>query len=234
MNQDRTLDSKTLSLEFSSFRPFDRKRLLAISKGALGGGPQLFIDALEVYLESWANSDWVEEYEIERVGIWIAENCHGLIASRAGMLASLQIESDRTNRRKTYYALRKGLTSSRAERVARSIAQDSELVVELDTKTVRIFGEVVPLTTKEFGIIELLSLRKGRAVSKETLLNYLYDGMDRPASKIIDVFIAKLRRKFALRANGKEFIETVAGSGYILRDSDNPIETKINQPRQRA
>jgi hypothetical protein len=50
------------------------------------------------------------------------------------------------------------------------------------------------LTRKECQILELLSLRKGIAVTKEMFLNHLYGGMDEPEPKIIDVFICKLRK----------------------------------------
>jgi two-component system cell cycle response regulator CtrA len=49
-------------------------------------------------------------------------------------------------------------------------------------------------------------------------LNHLYGGMDEPELKIIDVFICKLRKKLATAAGGKNFIETVWGRGYVLRE----------------
>jgi len=42
--------------------------------------------------------------------------------------------------------------------------------------------------------------------------------MDEPELKIIDVFICKLRKKLANASNGKNFIETVWGRGYVLRE----------------
>ena len=55
-------------------------------------------------------------------------------------------------------------------------------------------------------------------------LNHLYGGMDEPELKIIDVFICKLRKKLANASNGKDYIETVWGRGYQLRE---PFEHKI-------
>jgi two-component system cell cycle response regulator CtrA len=49
-------------------------------------------------------------------------------------------------------------------------------------------------------------------------LNHLYGGMDEPEIKIIDVFMCKLRRKLADASNGKDYIETVWGRGYVLRE----------------
>ena len=42
--------------------------------------------------------------------------------------------------------------------------------------------------------------------------------MDEPEIKIIDVFICKLRKKLVAASNGKDYIETVWGRGYVLRE----------------
>ena len=69
-------------------------------------------------------------------------------------------------------------------------------------------------------MLELLSLRKGTTLTKEMFLNHLYGGMDEPELKIIDVFICKLRKKLCLACGGANYIETVWGRGYVLRDPD--------------
>jgi two-component system cell cycle response regulator CtrA len=51
-------------------------------------------------------------------------------------------------------------------------------------------------------------------------LNHLYGGMDEPELKIIDVFICKLRKKLSLACGGDNYIETVWGRGYVLRDAE--------------
>ena len=75
-------------------------------------------------------------------------------------------------------------------------------------------------TGKEYGILELLSLRKGQTLTKEQFLNHLYGGIDEPELKIIDVFICKLRKKLAQATGGTSYIETVWGRGYVLRDPE--------------
>jgi two-component system cell cycle response regulator CtrA len=67
-------------------------------------------------------------------------------------------------------------------------------------------------------MLELLSLRKGTTLTKEMFLNHLYGGMDEPELKIIDVFICKLRQKLGQACGLENYIETVWGRGYILRD----------------
>ena len=93
-----------------------------------------------------------------------------------------------------------------------------KLVVNLDTRGVSVDDRQVRLTSKEYNILELLSLRKGTILTKEMLLNYLYGGIVEPEINIIGVFVCKLRQKLAAATGGKHYIETVWGRGYVLRD----------------
>ncbi len=104
---------------------------------------------------------------------------------------------------------------------AQSLIDTGRIRVNLDTKTVEVAGKPVHLTGKEYQMLELLSLRKGTTLTKEMFLNHLYGGMDEPELKIIDVFICKLRKKLCQATGGENYIETVWGRGYVLRD---PIE----------
>jgi two-component system cell cycle response regulator CtrA len=113
---------------------------------------------------------------------------------------------------------------------ADSIIQTGRLVVNLQTHTATIDNSPLHLTGKEYAILELLSLRKGSTLTKEMFLNHLYGGMDEPELKIIDVFICKLRKKLADASNGANYIETVWGRGYVLRDpeaQDPPINNSL-------
>ena len=101
---------------------------------------------------------------------------------------------------------------------AQSVITTGDLTVNLDEKMVAIAGSRVNLTGKEYQMLELLALRKGTTLTKEMFLNHLYGGMDEPELKIIDVFICKLRKKLANASSGKNYIETVWGRGYVLRD----------------
>lgn len=99
-----------------------------------------------------------------------------------------------------------------------SLIRTGRLTVNLDTRTVEVDSQPLHLTGKEYGILELLSLRKGTTLTKEMFLNHLYGGMDEPELKIIDVFVCKLRKKLANATHGENYIETVWGRGYVLRD----------------
>jgi two-component system cell cycle response regulator CtrA len=101
---------------------------------------------------------------------------------------------------------------------AQSVIATGKFTVNLDAKTVEVDGKPVHLTGKEYQMLELLSLRKGTTLTKEMFLNHLYGGMDEPELKIIDVFICKLRKKLSEATGGENYIETVWGRGYVLRD----------------
>lgn len=102
-----------------------------------------------------------------------------------------------------------------------SIIHVGPLEVDIKQRCVRIYGNEMLLTSKEYSILELLALKKGSILAKETFLNHIYGGMDEPELKIVDVFICKLRRKIADLTGGLNFIETVWGRGYTLRDFES-------------
>lgn len=111
---------------------------------------------------------------------------------------------------------------------AQSIIRTGKISVNLDAKTVEVDGKTVHLTGKEYQMLELLSLRKGTTLTKEMFLNHLYGGMDEPELKIIDVFICKLRKKLSEVTDGDNYIETVWGRGYVLRDPEvNEMDRRI-------
>jgi two-component system, cell cycle response regulator CtrA len=107
---------------------------------------------------------------------------------------------------------------------SQSVIRTGRLAVNLDTKTVEVDNQRVHLTGKEYAMLELLSLRKSTTLTKEMFLNHLYGGMDEPELKIIDVFICKLRKKLAAACDGENYIETVWGRGYVLRDPEELSE----------
>jgi DNA-binding winged helix-turn-helix (wHTH) protein len=92
----------------------------------------------------------------------------------------------------------------------------------------------VILTGKEYSILEILATKNG-IVPKEALLNYLYGGLEEvPETKIIDVFVCKLRKKLIQASDGIDLIQTVWGRGYQLNrnigdDSDSIIQSNVSE-----
>lgn len=105
-------------------------------------------------------------------------------------------------------------------RRTRGYSQDAiqigRLTLHLGRREASADDNPLPLTRKEYAILELLVLRKGTALTKEAFLDHLYGGRDEPEPKIIDVFVCHVRRKLA-EAGINGLIGTVWGIGYVLR-----------------
>ena len=120
-----------------------------------------------------------------------------------------------------------------------SVVRFDKVAINLDTRTVDVNGTQVHLTNKEYAILELLAMRKGTVLTKEMFLNHLYSSMDEPEIKIIDVFVCKLRGKLKQASGGVDYIETVWGRGYMLKDYDsadkNLVENNLEaEPGEKA
>jgi two-component system cell cycle response regulator CtrA len=107
----------------------------------------------------------------------------------------------------------------RSRGYAHALVKVGEMTLNLDTKVVKVADKILHLTGKEYALLELLALRKGMIVSKEQFLNHLYGGTDEePEMKIIDVFLCRIRTKIKRLSGGKDYVQTVWGRGYILKD----------------
>jgi two-component system cell cycle response regulator CtrA len=117
----------------------------------------------------------------------------------------------------------------RSKGPSHKLIRTGDIVVNLDTHSVEVNGKPLHLTSKEYQILELLCIRKGTMLTKETFLNHIYGGRDEPGVKIIDVFVCKLRKKLSDALGGINLIETVWGRGYVLREP-NPNKEVSLQP----
>ncbi len=91
-----------------------------------------------------------------------------------------------------------------------------KLSLDLYSQLVFVSGIPLPLTRKEYSILELLLLKKNKVQTKDSIMDYLYNGRDEPEIKILDVFMTKIRKKIALLSNGDDYITTVWGRGYMI------------------
>jgi two-component system OmpR family response regulator len=83
--------------------------------------------------------------------------------------------------------------------------------ITLDTadRTVRKAGQLVPLTPREYALVELLAMHKGRLVTRTMIYDHLFDEADDSLSNLVDVHVANVRKKL-----GRDFIATRRGEGY--------------------
>ncbi len=106
-----------------------------------------------------------------------------------------------------------------------SVIRCGDLTLKLDQKRAQMGRRDLGLTTKEYQMLELLAMRQGTPITKDMFLGHLYGGMDEPDQKIIDVFICKLRKKLMQASGGKDYIETIWGRGYVLRNPE-PVRAR--------
>ncbi len=91
------------------------------------------------------------------------------------------------------------------------------LRLNLGTRDVTVNGSPLVLTGKEYSVLELLMLRRGGVLEKAALLEHLYGRIPNSKSKMIDIFVCKLRKKLA-NAGLDNVIGTAWGKGYVLCD----------------
>jgi len=106
----------------------------------------------------------------------------------------------------------------RSRGLADNTIKVGRMTINLSAKKVFIDETLLPLTAKEYALVELLALKKGGTVSKESFLSQIYGGMDEPEIKIIDVFLCKIRQKIKKLTGGETYIHTSWGRGYTLEE----------------
>lgn len=115
---------------------------------------------------------------------------------------------------------------------SRNILREGELELDQDRRLVTVGDTAVDLTRKEYELLELLLLRRGRVVSKSLVLDHLYGSADGPASRTVEVFLCHLRRKID-RAGMPGLIKTVTGIGYsIARTAEPAVAASGFRPKQ--
>ena len=99
------------------------------------------------------------------------------------------------------------------------ILQYGDLKVDLAKYEVTYGGETITLTKKEFDLLAYLMKHKNQAVSRETLLNEVWDYDYMGETNVVDVYIRYIRQKLDDKYDVK-IINTVRGVGYIIKDGE--------------
>lgn len=91
--------------------------------------------------------------------------------------------------------------------------------LEIDTaaRTVRRAGEPLPLTAREYAILEYLAARGGQVVTRGEIEDHVYDGRAEISSNAVDSAICALRRRIDMPGQ-PSLIETRRGQGYVLQE----------------
>lgn len=99
----------------------------------------------------------------------------------------------------------------RGKREDASGIEIANVLIDTATRTVLLDGVVVPLTAREYAVLEYLARHRGEVVTRTTLYEHVTDENDDTMSNVMDVHIYQLRKKL-----GAGLIKTRRGHGYIL------------------
>jgi len=86
-----------------------------------------------------------------------------------------------------------------------------EVVLDTAARRVTRARNLVPLTAREYSLLEFLALHRGEVVTRTTLYEHLFDEDDSTLSNLLDVHVSNLRKKL-----GADFITTRRGHGYCI------------------
>ena len=103
------------------------------------------------------------------------------------------------------------------DRVELTVLEVGPVTLDLRTRRASVDGEIVPLTAREFTMLEAFIRHSDQVLSKEQLLSNVWGYDFDPGSNVVDVYVGYLRRKL-----GQERFETVRGMGYRLHPGDQP------------
>ncbi len=92
-----------------------------------------------------------------------------------------------------------------------------DLTVDTARQSATRAGRPLPLTAKEYAMLELLARRAGQVVSRTDISAHLWDDNHDPSSNALEVYVARLRRKLE-PAGSRPLLHTRRGAGYMLAD----------------
>jgi DNA-binding response OmpR family regulator len=96
-----------------------------------------------------------------------------------------------------------------------AVVRIGEVELDLAARRARKEGREVPITAREWAVLELLASRAGRVVSRTAILEAVWGDDGDAASASLDVIVGRIRRKL-----GTFVVRTVRGEGYALGDRD--------------
>lgn len=102
----------------------------------------------------------------------------------------------------------------RSAGIATPLLQIGDISLDLRAREVRRGRELIPLTAREYSLLEYLATRQGEVVTRTTLYEHLFDETESSFSNLLDVHVSNLRKKL-----GTDLITTRRGHGYCIEKS---------------
>ncbi|MDE0106472.1 MAG: response regulator transcription factor [Bryobacterales bacterium] len=106
----------------------------------------------------------------------------------------------------------------RSSRALDSLARVGGLELDKDRREVRLQGRAIPVTATEFQILEKMLRQPGRVWSREALLQAVWGLACHVTDRTVDVHIRRLRSKLEADPSNPQYIRSVRGFGYTVRD----------------
>ncbi|MCZ6760311.1 MAG: response regulator transcription factor [Gemmatimonadetes bacterium] len=104
----------------------------------------------------------------------------------------------------------------RPKDLAPPILTVGNLEINTGSREVRMEGELVELTPKEYSVLEYLARNVGRVLSRTLITEYVWGYHFDPGTNVVDVVINRLRKKID-RRSGERMIRTIRGVGYVIK-----------------
>jgi two-component system OmpR family response regulator len=95
------------------------------------------------------------------------------------------------------------------------VLEVGDLHIDPAARVVTRAGRDIELTVREFALLQFLAQRAGEVVSREQLLEHVWDNTEEGSTNVVDVYIGYLRNKLDRPFRGK-MIRTVRGIGFML------------------
>ncbi len=99
----------------------------------------------------------------------------------------------------------------RAAGQADSVLEVGPVRIDTRSRAVKVNGQLIPLTGREYALLELLVIHRGQLVTRTQIYEHIFDENDDSLSNLVEVHIFNLRKKL-----GKDFITTRRGHGYVI------------------
>lgn len=99
-----------------------------------------------------------------------------------------------------------------------------DLIIDVRRQVAERGGRPIPLTAKEYAVLEFLARHAGRVVSRAEITDHVWDENHDPLSNSLEVFISRLRRKIDDGA-AVPLLYTRRRSGYLLADLEAASDT---------
>jgi len=99
----------------------------------------------------------------------------------------------------------------RTSNQTRAAVEIGDVIIDTAARSISRGGEAIPLTAREYALVEYLALHRGEVITRTVLYEHLFDENDSTLSNLLDVHVSNVRKKL-----GHEFIVTRRGHGYCI------------------